>query len=275
MSHFLTYKGFHWEYEKFGDGQEAMLAFHGFGNHSADFRVLEPSLGKKYKIYSFNLPFHGNSRIDEPALTKTIARETLKELFQLFLNQHQIEHFSLMGYSLGGKIVLQLVEFFPDQVQTVLLFAPDGIRNRWSNGFVTKNKLGEKIFQHVIVNPSRFFRLVNMLKDMKLIHEKLSGFLQNALNTREKRQMVWDVWLCFRDIKPNISKIQELVNKHQINMHLFFGKYDKIIPPIIGEQFTDKLKNKNNLHVVDMGHNLVSEKMNDYLLRTISDKPVT
>ncbi len=266
MADILSYKGSRWEYETFGNGDEVLLAFHGFGNHSSDFRVFEHTLGKKYKIISFNLPYHGNSSVDEKSPDKTISKAELKELFQYFFDQQRIKKFSLMGYSLGGKIALQLIEFFPERINTVFLFAPDGIRNNWSNGFVTRNSVGRKIYQRIINDPSRFLRLVKMLKNTKLIHEKLSDFLHISMDTREKRQQVWDVWICFRDIKPNISKIQHSINERDISIHLFFGKYDRIIPTSIGKNFVRGLKNKNSLHIVDMGHIMIREKMNDYLL---------
>ena len=100
---------------------------------------------------------------------------------------------------------------------------------------------------------------------MNLIHEKLSDFLHNSLNTREKRQQVWDVWMCFRDIVPNIPNVQSIINQHDISIHLYFGKYDRIIPPEIGESFVKGLKNKSGLHVVEMGHVMVREKMNEVL----------
>ena len=266
MSHFISYKGFHWEYELFGNGDEMLLAFHGFGKQGSDFRILEQTLGKKYKIVAFNLPYHGKSRIDESALQKVISKVQMKELFRLFLQQHHIEKFSLMGYSLGGKIVLQLIEFFSDKINTVFLFAPDGIRSNMTSGFVTRNALGKKLYAQVMNNPARLFSIVKMLRGMKLIHEKMSEFVHSSLSTQEKRQQVWNVWMCFRDIRPDIPFIQRLINNHHIKMHLFFGKYDRIIPPSIGENFLKKLSDKNCLHIVEMGHNLIQEKMNGYLL---------
>ena len=187
-------------------------------------------------------------------------------LFEQFFQQHSITRFSLMGYSLGGKIVLQLVELFPEKVTTVFLFAPDGIRNNWSNGFVTRNKIGKTIYRRVIQNPSRFLRLVKMLQNMNLLHEKLSDFLHHTMSSREKRQQVWDVWTCFRDIKPDIRNIQEIINKKSIHAHLFFGKSDRVIPPTIGKKFLRRLTNKNSLHVIEMGHVMLKDKLNDYLI---------
>ncbi|MCX6292001.1 MAG: alpha/beta hydrolase [Bacteroidetes bacterium] len=267
MSHFISHKGFHWEYETYGSGSEVLLAFHGFGNHGSDFKVFEPSLGKKYTILSFNLPYHGNSFMDETVADKSISKETLKELFQHLFIQHHITRFSLMGYSLGGKIVLQLIQLFPEQVDAVFLFAPDGIRGNWSNGFVIGNRLGEKIYQRIIDDPSRFLRFVRVLKEMNMVHEKLSDFLHQSLETREKRQKVWDVWICFRHIKPGIQKIQEIINREKISLHLFFGKHDLIIPPSIGEQFVKNIDQEKCLHIVDTGHVMIREKMNDYLTK--------
>jgi len=265
MSHFISHGGFHWEYETFGSGKKIMLAFHGFGNSSSDFRVFEATLGKVYTIHSFSLPYHGKSHIDASAEAKVCSKDELRDLFLLFFRQHHITTFSLMGYSLGGKIALQLLEFFPERVISIFLFAPDGIRNNWSSGFVTRNTLGKKIYGRIIDDPSRFFHLVKLLKKMNLLHEKLSEFLHQSLNTREKRQQVWDVWLCFRDIRPDIRKIQHTINEKDITVHLYFGKYDRIIPPSIGENFMKGLKNRNGLHVVEMGHVMIRDKMNQYL----------
>ena len=269
MSNFILFKGFNWEYETFGNGNEPLLAFHGFGNHASDFKVLEPSLGKKFKIISFNLPFHGKSVHDLSSKEVSYSNDDVKELFEKFLAENSIKTFSLMGYSLGGKIALQLIELFPDRINTVILFAPDGIRNNWENGFVTNTSLGKRLYQRIINDPSSLFKVAKLLKALKIINPKLLDFVHNQLSTREKRQLVWDVWRCFRDIKPNIINIRRIVNKNRITIHLFFGKYDSIIPPSIGKKFASGLTDKNALHIIESGHNLIREKMNAELSRVL------
>src|SRR2546430_8395975 len=49
------------------------------------------------------------------------TKKEFRELFEKFLSEQSIKRFSLMGFSLGGKIALQLLELFPDRVNTVLL----------------------------------------------------------------------------------------------------------------------------------------------------------
>ena len=105
---------------------------------------------------------------------------------------------------------------------------------------------------------------------MNIIQEKLSSFIHHSLDSQQKRQQVWDVWMCFRDIKPCIRNIQRIINQNSIPVHLFFGKYDRIIPPSIGKKFLQGLKNKNCLHIVEMGHEMLKERMNEYLIEAIS-----
>jgi hypothetical protein len=63
--------------------------------------------------------------------------------------------------------------------------------------------------------------------------------------------------------------IQHIINKKNINIHLFFGKYDTIIPPAIGQKFVRGLDNKNALHILESGHNIFRERVNKELLRVL------
>jgi len=64
MGNVYEHDGLSLEYEIIGDGDKTMFAFHGFGISAELFRNLESSLGKKYTIYSFNLPYHGLSQLN-------------------------------------------------------------------------------------------------------------------------------------------------------------------------------------------------------------------
>jgi pimeloyl-ACP methyl ester carboxylesterase len=112
MADFISFNGFHWGYECYGEGAEILLAFHGFGNAASDFKALIPSLGKKYKIVAFNLPYHGNSTIDASVAIKSVSKDHLAELTERILRIMGAEKFSLIGYSLGGKMFYSSLSFF-------------------------------------------------------------------------------------------------------------------------------------------------------------------
>lgn len=262
MNSFISYNGFSLEYEEFGTGNYLLIAFHGFDRHSSDFRVFETSLGKKYKIISFNLPYHGNTALPVTGHPAYFTRNDLKGIINKLLEEKNRNEFSLLAYSLGGKIALACIEVFPDKIKDVYLFAPDGIKIEWWYRFVSKTKLGQEVFKTIINHPAFFLKTVYGLQKAGIINVNFFKFVAYHLENKERRQKVFDSWLIFREIIPDIKKIQEAINKNNINIHLFFGKYDVIIPKKLGEYFVKGLRNKNALHLLEMGHNLINEKTN-------------
>jgi hypothetical protein len=85
------------------------------------------------------------------------------------------------------------------------------------------------------------------------------------MKSEAQRKKIYDVWMLLREFFPNVKKIQKLINHYDINIQLFFGLQDAVIPPSIGKNFIKGLKNPNGLHLVEMGHNLISDQMNTYL----------
>ena len=54
------------------------------------------------------------------------------------------------------------------------------------------------------------------------------------------------------------------------SVEFFAGKFDKVIPPVIGKQFVKGLKNKKSLHIVEAGHQMVNEKLNAELEKVLT-----
>jgi len=261
MASFLSYKGFRWEYETFGEGPDLMLAFHGFGNRASDFRVFAPALEKRFTILSFDLPFHGQSGPESGRKDATVSSRDLAGLAEAAAALTGHRRFSLMGYSLGGKIALQLVQSIPERIDTVLLFAPDGLKVGLTNAFVARSVIGQMLYRRVMRDPVWFFRRLQLMHAAGIVDTKIHDFIRESLSTPVRREMVWNVWRCFRDIRPSAQQVRLAVEQHPIRMHLFFGAYDKIIPPSIGKSFVRELKQPGALHIVESGHQLVREKI--------------
>ena len=79
-------------YQKFGNGKQIMLAFHGFGQESSVYKCLADVL-TEYTFYAFDLFFHGKSQWDFPE--NYLRSQRWKELLQDFLDKENIQKFSL------------------------------------------------------------------------------------------------------------------------------------------------------------------------------------
>lgn len=260
-SFFFTYNELSLEYIQFGSGPIPLLAFHGFGRHASDFEVFEQEFSKKYTIYAFNLFHHGNSiypehRIEHDSVSKT----ELKALFQNFLNEKSIETFSVMGYSLGGKIALMFPEFFPNELKEVWLFAPDGVKMNFWYFVASKTFIGRKIYKYFLNHPQLFYSMVDNLNSVGVLNDKLKKFALNNMNEKEKRELVYRVWLTFKETNPNMNVVIRNILNQNIQVYQYFGKNDKVITPNLGRWFSAKINQKENYHVLRMGHNLLNNK---------------
>jgi len=270
MGQVYEYDGLCLEYEVLGNGSKALFAFHGFGSSAELFRSVEESLGKTYTIYSFNLPYHGLSRLDHDSSALGIYPDLLKVYFKNFLWHIRATYFSVAGFSLGGKIALELVTLFPEEVRDIFLFAPDGIKVSPWYGFVTKTMLGNWFFKRMMQHPIRYQNIINVLAKIRIVHPRTANFVKGSLDTEDKRLLVYNTWKCFRHIEPNTRKFQNIVNRKGLRIYLFFGKHDKVIPPVIGKKFVRGLRDKKSLHIVDAGHQMINEKMNAELEKILS-----
>lgn len=252
------------EYERYGTGKSMLIAFHGFGRSHRDFASMSEEIADSHTVIACNLFHHGNSTIpafmvDQSPLTKA----ELVDFFKAFLHHLEITRTSICGYSLGGNIALAVFEGIPERVDSLILFAPDGIRkSRWYH-FVSRNRLGRSIYRRVINNPKTFFRLMEFAVSLRIISKKMQKFVLDHMTNREQRQLVYNIWNTFRNIDVDINCVCSLVQEHQTNTHLVFGEYDRVIKPIIGERIIGKLGPSADLHIVPHGHHLLDRLIYD------------
>ncbi|NNM16193.1 MAG: alpha/beta hydrolase [Bacteroidia bacterium] len=264
----LTISGWPVSFTKYGSGKELLFAFHGYGQSAQVFKSFKEIIGNKYTIVSFDLLFHGELA-GKTIPSAYLTRNNLKEQIQYFLDAHSCKTFSVIGYSLGGKLAMNCLEIFPENIHKLVLMAPDGIKVNPFYKFVTRTSLGKSIYQFTINSPGIVFFINRLSHALGFINQKVFRFVNDSLESKDKRQKVFDAWLVYSRMLPDIDKIAPLINQHKINVKLFFGQYDSIIHPKKGKKLINKLENKSVVEVLDTGHNLFTEreKIAQYLLQ--------
>lgn len=250
-----------YHYYIFGKGAEPLLAFHGFGQLGMDFQVFEKYIGDRYTIYAFDVLHHGKSEHNGEPLTTT----DLKDFIKAFTKEQDIEKFSLIGFSLGGKIVLKLIELFHARLNEVILLSPDGLKINPLYRFSTITPAGRFLFRQFIKNPAPVSKSALLLKNMKILDPKIYNFMHSQIRTKEMREKIYKVWITYQHINPDLDKIAALVNKNTFRFLLIFGKKDRVIHPKYGERFIEKIKDKKALVLLNTGHQLLGEKVGEFL----------
>ncbi|MBX7108222.1 MAG: alpha/beta hydrolase [Chitinophagales bacterium] len=261
MHFFIPVKSSFMHAIRFGSGDRLLICFHGFGEDAGKFMALLPSMHTAFTVVAIDLPFHGNSAWphDTPFMPADLA-EMIRAVLQL---EKQVR-FSLMGYSLGGKIVLAAVPLFAEQVDAVILAAPDGvILNAWYNVAVYPG-WGRRLFKSFVKNPGFVFRLARLLRFMRLLDERIFKFLQVQTNTEAKRKKIYDVWMAMKNLAVELEEVKGILNSHHIKSYLFIGRYDRVITEKTGRKFAQGLQDCHYV-VLDKGHNLITEAFNNPL----------
>lgn len=258
-------------FHEYGTGSKPMLAFHGYGMTGKQFHVLEKAILTDYHVYGFDHFFHGESRLDNwteqqilAGMPKTMVRSYVEEWFKIYGRQR----FSVMAYSIGANLALLLVEEYADLIDDIILMAPDGITTYPGFNFLTNKPIGKLLFKHATKSQWLTPTILKGLKKTGAIDDSLYTIAYNEVDTQQKRHDVYYTLNLIRLLKPDHQKVSALINQHQINCRLIFGRDDMLFPKSSANAFIELL-NKAQVNEVPMGHWLVTAAMDEYLVNLL------
>lgn len=256
-----------WECIVFGDGPRVLFAFHGFDNDAEDLKVFEPALSPLYRIISVNLFFHGSSHSEHDPVEARFDAGELKKLFDRLLERMKVNRFSLLGFSLGGRVCLELIDSYAERIDRVFLLAADGLRISPWYRFLTRHPIGHRWFKRATVDPGLFLKLATIFRKVGLVGEKQYKFAWSYFNTPEKRRKVYDVWMIFRWLLPDRTSICQRIMDEEVPVDLIFGRRDSVIPEMHAKAWKRILKDRCRVHVTEDGHNLLKPETGALLAR--------
>lgn len=264
------YKGTPIHYLRFGNGKPCLIALHGYGDSASLYHPLASTLSKNYTVYSIDLPYHGQTRwqSDRP-YTPADVQGMVGELCRI----EGIYRFSLLGYSMGGRLALRLVEPFAHRLDSLWLIAPSGIRIHPLLRYAELPQWVIRGLAFAIKQPDGVFRLMRWARYMGLLSRTVYHFNKKLLKTHTRRERLYYTWLSVRQFRLNVPLIKRLLRRERVQVHLFWGKHDEIVRPYTARFFVRDLP-LCQLHWVEGGHFVVNEKLNAAFQNAIlHDKP--
>ncbi|TNF23751.1 MAG: alpha/beta hydrolase [Bacteroidetes bacterium] len=247
-----------WRYLDHGVGDEVWLAFHGYGQEADVMLHFMQHLRPNARILSFDLPLHGETTVKK---NRPLSIGDAGELLGTALREVGASKCSVAGFSLGGKMVLKMVEMTPAKIDRILLIAPDGLKVNPLYWIVTNTWLGKMLFQLVIVFPGPVLGFSKLLAVIGLMDKRIDQFVRAQLGTREKRQKVLDTWIAFRHIRPILDQVRKRIWRYQIKPVLVFGKRDRVIHPKLAKKLSGENCKTAELILLDAGHNLTTKEV--------------
>jgi len=263
-SHFIESQGSRLHYHRFGTGNQWLFCFHGYGEAAEKFLFLEQALSKTHTIIAIDLPFHGKTAWTGPLLFEPAV---LMDIIQKLAPPEK--PVQLMGYSMGGRVCLRLLEMYPQQISRLVLLAPDGLhRNRWQK-LATQTWAGNQLFRFTMQYPHWMFLLMQLSTKLGLFNKSISRFAHHYLDDREERKKLYQRWTTMRKFRPSIPLLQQMIVQYSIPVYLLFGKYDRVILSKHGYRLQKGLEHLIKVEEIEAGHQLLQEKYTDQLMKMI------
>ncbi len=247
-----------WSYLDSGDGDVLWLSFHGYAQEAVIMHHFMQNLRPNARILSFDLPLHGDTVITKK---KDISSSDVGELMVFALRETGFAKCSLAGFSLGGKMVLKMIEVAPGKVDRMLLIAPDGLRVNPLYWLATNTTIGKLLFELVIAYPQPFLWTSSALAKLGLMDKRIHVFVTAQMGTYEKRKKVLDTWLTFRNITPSLDQVRKRIWRYQIRPTLVFGKRDRVIHPKLATKLSGDNCKTAKVIMLDAGHNLITKEI--------------
>ena len=246
-------------YRTYGSGSESLLAFHGYGQDHQVFEVDgDTRWGHRYTLYAFDLFLHGkSSNLSEE---DPLPASQWHEIVRHFLNTRHIDSFSLMGYSMGGRFVLTLVEYMAKRIRSIILIAPDGVRSNGWYRLASGTIVGAHLLRTTVLHPRPFFIVLKAVRRVGWVQKSVMKFVERHMNTRQKRWLVYRRWTGLRNINPRLRVVIQRINAQDISVEIYLGQYDRIVKAKPIEAFHKKLNN-SILHHTPCGHNKLIDEV--------------
>jgi len=232
-----------------------MVAFHGFTRSSIDYELFKPFVEDDYTIYAIDLFYHGKTQFDSKKW-KSFSKIELKQILEAFLAHVELERFQVLGYSMGGRVALFMIEQFANKIDHLYLLAPDGLKTNFWNWLVTSTKTGKGIYGLAISNPGIVYSISNTGQKLNLLPASINKFLDINFSTKGLRLRIYRVWQLYKYINCSQAKLAKLINDNSIKTDIVIGHKDPVVKPELCEKFYMKIEENATFHKIKAGHDL-------------------
>ena len=256
-------------YSCWGTGPRLLFCFHGYGESADTFFFLTEHLGKDYTLIAFDLPFHGQTDWQGSLFFDPVHLVAQMEEISTGLSDRTAP-WTLLGYSMGGRVALHLLQLAPEKIGRLLLLAPDGLTlNPWY-WLATQTRPGNHLFRLTMHHPGWLFLLLRIGNALRLVNPGIYKFAIRYIDNIEIRQNLFVRWTIMRGFRPRLALVREIIRIRNIPVRLLYGRYDRIIRAERGNRFRKGIENQCSIRLLPTGHQLLQTGSLEVLLAMLT-----
>jgi pimeloyl-ACP methyl ester carboxylesterase len=225
----------------------AVILIHGFGASLQTWDAWAEGLSHTRRVIRFDLPGSGLSPPD-PAGNYTDARTI--ELVLALLDRLGLQHASLIGHSIGGRIAWTFAAEHPERVDRLVLVSPDGFASPgFEYGKAPKVPAFLGLMRYVLPKPLLRMNLQPAYADPKFVSDALIDRYDDLIRAPGARQALLDRMrqTVLVDPRPLLASIRAPTL-------LVWGERDAMIPLANSAEYLKAIPNARLAVLPGAGH---------------------
>ena len=240
-----------------GAGERVLICIHGYLQDKHLFDRVWDTVPENWIIVSIDMPLFGRSewkKKDQP-----MHKKFLRKMWASFRERYPDKELNLLGFSMGGKMAMNLVGMVKDPPSRVILISPDGISRNILQNFAMFHPIGKQVLRGFLRFPAPIIYASKFAYRFKFIDRFTHDFMYGNFGSPKLRQALRTYMLVYSGLKVPLKKLQKRTAKHQIQWQIIWGTQDGIISPK-GIQRFQKLIPDAKGDFIESGHLVVDLK---------------
>lgn len=247
----------YYEFYSNPDSTKTLVLLHGFLSSTFSYRRLIPYLNKEFQVVSIDLPPFGKSgKSSKFVYSYSNLAQTVIQL----IHSLDLKDITLIGHSMGGQIVLNILNQQPDIAERAVLLCSSSYSKRLRLPLIISSYIP---YFHLYV---KFWlarsgvrqNLQNVVHDHSLLSdEMLFGYLQPFLED----EIFLALTRMIRDREGDLST--GALNQIAHPCLLIWGEHDKVVPLTVGERLKNDLRKSELVILKETGHLVPEERPED------------
>jgi len=224
-----------------GDGPDVVL-LHGWAMHGGVFTEVVSALATRYRVHNIDLPGHGRSAADRSITTLDQLTERV--------HSHIPQNASLLGWSLGGQVALQLATRMSLRTLILVSATPKFVADdSWPKGMAPNvfAQFFAKLHENIDTTVQDFLSLqvrgdVHAMHTLKALRYSLMQYPPDAQMLEVALGMLRDM-----DLRPLLPRVQ-------VPTLLIAGEHDRIAHPVATQSTHSLMRHSQYVEIKRAGH---------------------
>ena len=247
-------------YLVWGGGERLIIALPGFSNSASLFEPIGLALQDQCTLVALDLPFHGRTQWKAEQYTQTDVATWIKAI----LNDFKKDRFEWMGFSLGGRIILSMLDHCAPHLSGIHLIAPDGLATyRTFYPSLVPQFVRRLLFRSISRHPQKWLGLAQGLHDWRLLDHFSFIYIEKQLRTSIQTDRLFQTWLSLPHFPVSAKRTRRVLQNHRIPLSLCLGLRDKFVNTQRIQSWAAPIT-QVQLQLFDHGHQLVTTDLGQH-----------